>query len=50
MNPYASLPQHTKDEMIRTVAWEALFGSMSPQYAERTITLLLQAGAHFVNE
>lgn len=49
-NPYIQLSQHTKDEMIRTVAREAIFGSMMPENAERRIDLLLEAGANFVNE
>lgn len=49
-NPYVELPQHTKDEMLRTILWEAVFGSMDPAYADRTIRYLLEAGAHFANE
>lgn len=50
MNPFSKLPQHTKDEMLQTLAWELTFGSMDPEYCERTIHSLIDAGAHFANE
>lgn len=44
---YADLPQYTKDEMLRVLAWELVFGSMRPECAEQHIHLLLDAGANF---